>query len=64
MTNKRYVHIMWDGFFDRHNDPELEKPLTPEQVIAVMNDTDNQIKVWQRKYDEMKRKYYELKKQL
>lgn len=64
MTNKRYVHILWDGIFDKHNDPELETPLTQEEIVDVMNDTYNQIKVWQRKYDEMKRKYYELKKQL
>ena len=57
MTNKRYVHILWDGIFDKHNDPELETPLTQQEIVDVMNDRNNEIKVWQRKYDEMKRKY-------
>ena len=55
--SKRYIHIMWDGIFDSHNDPNYEKPMDLDQIVRVMNDTDNQIKVWQKKYDEMKAKY-------
>lgn len=29
-----------------------------------MNDSNNQTKVWQNKYDEMKEKYFKLKKEL
>lgn len=33
-----------------------------EKVIEIMNDSNNQTKVWKKKYDEMKEKYIELKK--
>ena len=53
----RYVHIMWDGIFDSHNDPNYENQMDFSDIVRGMNDTDNQIKVWQKKYDEMKAKY-------
>ena len=66
---KRYVGLfiapyICDGIYDTWNDPDYNYPLDSEKIIDIMNDSNNQTKVWQRKYDEMKQKYLELKKEL
>lgn len=66
---KRYVGLfiapnMCDGIYDKHNDPNYNHPLTSEKIIDIMNDSDNQIKIWQKKYDEMKKKNLSLKQEL
>ena len=55
---------MCDGIYDTWNDPNYKHPLNMEKVIDIMNDSNNQTKVWQKKYDEMKEKYLRLKKEL
>lgn len=57
MMSKRYDYILWDGIYDTHKDPHYQDPLDFSEIIKIMNDVDNQIKVWQKKYDEMKIKY-------
>ena len=52
---RRYKHILWDGIIDTQADPE--KYMTNDEIVKVMNDTNNQIRVWKRKYDEIKNKY-------
>ena len=59
---KRYVGLfiaphMCDGIYDTHNDSNYDKPLSSEKIIDIMNDKNNEIEVWKRKYDEMKEKY-------
>lgn len=59
---KRYVGLfigpnMCDGIYDTYNDPNYDKELPMEKVIDIMNDRNNEIEVWKRKYDEMKEKY-------
>lgn len=49
----RYQWIIWDGIWDR----EKEEYCSWTTIERVMNDRYNEIKVWQRKYDEMKEKY-------
>lgn len=66
---KRYVGLfitplICDGIYDTWNDPNCNHPLDSEKIIEIMNDSNNQTKVWQNKYDEMKQKYLDLKKQL
>ena len=61
-TERRYKGLfigpnMCDGIYDTHKDPEYNHPLSYDEIIRIMNDTDNQIKVWQDMYDEMKAKY-------
>lgn len=50
MSKRRYQWIMWDGIWDTAKEEYVSWPT----IEKVMNDTDNQIKVWQQKYDEMK----------
>ena len=59
---KRYKGLflaphMCDGIYDTYRDPNYDKELTSEEIIDIMNDTNNQIEVWKKKYDEMKEKY-------
>ena len=59
---KRYEGLfiapnMCDGIYDTHNDPNYDKPLSSDEIIDIMNDKNNEIEVWKRKYDEMKEKY-------
>lgn len=63
---KRYVGLfitphMCDGIYDTWNDPGYDNPLDFDKIIEIMNDSNNQTKVWQNKYDEMKEKYLKLK---
>ena len=60
----RYVHIMWDGIYDTYRDPDCERELTLTEIAKIMNDVDNQIRVWQNKYDEVKRELENTRKQL
>ena len=55
--SKRYVHILWDGIFDSYKDPSFNEPMSLDEIVKVMNDTNNQIRIWKQKYDEMKAKY-------
>ena len=52
-SKRRYKWIMWDGIWDTVK----EEYVSWYEIEEVMNDTNNQIKVWQKKYDEMKEKY-------
>ena len=66
---KRYEGLflaphMCDGIYDTWNDPNYNNPLYIEDVIDIMNDSNNQTEVWKKKYDEMKKKYLELKEKL
>ena len=49
-NKRRYQWIMWDGIWDTVKQEYVSWP----EIERVMNDTNNQIKVWQKKYDEMK----------
>lgn len=67
MEEKKYTHYrykglfltlnMCDGIYDTYKDPNFDYPLSSEKIIDIMNDKNNEIKVWQKKYDEMKEKY-------
>lgn len=64
---KRYKGLfiapnMCDGIYDTWNDPDYNHPLKMEKVIEIMNDSNNQINVWKKKYDQMKDRYIELEK--
>lgn len=66
---KRYIGLfiapgMCDGIYDSYNDPNYDYPLSSEKIIDIMNDANNQTKVWQNKYDEMKEKYLKTKQEL
>ena len=58
---KRYEGLflaphMCDGIYDTYNDPNYENELSSEQIIDIMNDKNNEIQVWKKKYDDMKKK--------
>ena len=58
--SKRYEGLfiapnMCDGIYDTYNDPNYDHPLSSEKIIRIMNDTNNEIEVWKRKYDEVKK---------
>lgn len=48
---------MCDGIYDTWNDPNYKHYLSSERIIDIMNDKNNEIEVWKKKYDEMKQKY-------
>ena len=53
---KRYEGLflapnMCDGIYDTYNDPNYENELSSEQIIDIMNDKNNEIQVWKKKYD-------------
>lgn len=49
----RYQWILWDGIWDT----QKEEYCSWATIERIMNDRYNEIKVWQKKYDEMKEKY-------
>ena len=58
---KRYEGLflapnMCDGIYDTYNDPNYDHELSSEQIIDIMNDKNNEIQVWKKKYDDMKKK--------
>lgn len=58
---KRYEGLflapnMCDGIYDTYNDPNYDHELSSEQIIDIMNDKNNEIEVWKKKYDDMKKK--------
>lgn len=53
----RYQHVMWDGIYDNHKDPDHQHELTLDEMCRIMNDVYRETQVWKDKYDEMKEKY-------
>ena len=47
---KRYEYIQWDGMWDR----QKEEYCSWYTIEDVMNMSDNNSRIWQKKYDELK----------
>lgn len=60
-NTRRYRHIMWDGIYDTYKDPDCKRELSWTEMAHIMNDVNNEILVWQNKYDEMKNEYKKMK---
>lgn len=56
-----YLHKNFcDGFYDNYRERYLEN----DEIENILNNNYNQTKVWQDKYDELKKEYLKLKKRI
>ena len=56
-SDLRYKYIQWDGIWDTTK----EEYCSWFTIEKVMNDKNNEIKVWKEQYDRMKKKYQRCK---
>ena len=59
-STKRYVHIQWDGLWDR----EKEEYLDWYRIEDLCNKTDFASQTWEKKYDKMKAENQLLKQKI